>query len=346
MILIDCVYINNSGGKILLEYFIETAIKKNRINNFFFLLDIRIELNEKLKNVIINYEYVINKENYRVKFYRNNIKHIKSIFCFANVPPPILIKNINIFILFHNTLLLNPWTTVRSEIMKPFIFYLKKLYIKFKNNNNYIWIVQTKSVKDNLSKKLNINESNIKILPFFYNDKPKDCNQRLAKNNNNFLYVADGSGQKNHKNLLKSIEYLPTDLAKSINLHLTIPLSSKIIIKKIFNMQSQGYNIINHGYCTKDKINSLYKKCNFLIFPSKTESFGLPLLEASFFNCKIVASDLSFVYDIIDPLEVFNPNDPKSISFAIQRAFNSKKNIINNIKIQNQIDEIFNLLLC
>lgn len=346
MILIDCVYINNSGGKILLEYFIETAIKKNRINDFFFLFDIRIELNEKLKNSIINYEYILNKENYRVKFYRENIIRIKSIFCFANVPPPILIKNINVFILFHNTLLLNPWTTVRSEIMKSIIFYFKKLYIKFKNCNNYIWIVQTKSVKHNLSEKLNVYESNIKILPFFYNDKPKDCNQQLAENNKNFLFVADGSGQKNHKNLLKSIEYLPTDLAKSINLHLTVPLSSKIIINKILTMQSQGYNIINHGFCTKDKINSLYKFCNFLIYPSKTESFGLPLLEASFYNCKIVASDLPFVYDITDPLEVFNPNDPKSISFAIQRALNSKKNLNNNIKIQNQIDEIFNLILC
>lgn len=346
MILIDCVYINNSGGKILLEYFIETAIKKNRVNNFFFLFDIRIELNEKLKNTLINYEYISNTESNRIKFYRNNINAIRTIFCFANVPPPILIKDLNVFILFHNTLLLNPWTTVRSEIMKPIIFFLKKMYIKFKNNNNYIWIVQTKSVKYNLSKKLNVKESKIKILPFFFNDIPKYFNQQLAENHNNFLYVADGSSQKNHKNLLKSIEYLPIKLSRTINLHLTVPVSNKIILKKITTMQSLGYNIINHGYCTKDKINSLYKNCNFLIFPSKTESFGLPLLEASFFNCKIVASDLPFVYDIIDPLEVFNPNDPKSISLAIQRAFNTKKNIKNNIKIQNQVDEIFNLLLC
>ena len=137
MILIDCVYINNSGGKILLEYFIETAIKKNRINDFFFLFDIRIELNEKLKNSIINYEYILNKENYRVKFYRENIIRIKSIFCFANVPPPILIKNINVFILFHNTLLLNPWTTVRSEIMKSIIFYFNSIKISISVLNSF-----------------------------------------------------------------------------------------------------------------------------------------------------------------------------------------------------------------
>jgi glycosyltransferase involved in cell wall biosynthesis len=346
MILIDCVYINNSGGKILLEYFIETAIKKNQVNKFLFLLDIRIELNDKIKNSLINYEYIINSESNRIKFYRNNIKHILSIFCFANVPPPISINNINVFILFHNNLLLNPWTSLRSEIKKSIIFYFKKLYIKFKNNNNYIWIVQTKSVKYNLSKNLNVNESKIKILPFFFNERPKEFNQQLPENKNNFLYVADGSGQKNHKNLLKSLEYLPIDLSKTINLHLTVPVSCKIILKKIITMQSLGYNIINHGYCTKDKINSLYKNCNFLIFPSKTESFGLPLLEAAFFKCKIIASDLPFVYDITDPLEVFNPNDPKSISLAIQRALNSNKIIKNHIKLQNQIDEIFNLLIC
>ena len=42
MILIDAIYINTSGGKVLLEYFIETLIKNQIEKKYYFLIDSRI----------------------------------------------------------------------------------------------------------------------------------------------------------------------------------------------------------------------------------------------------------------------------------------------------------------
>ena len=39
-----------------------------------------------------------------------------------------------------------------------------------------------------------------------------------------------------------------------------------------------------------------YQKCEFVIFPSYCESFGLPLIEGIENGCKIIASDLPFTH--------------------------------------------------
>ena len=53
----------------------------------------------------------------------------------------------------------------------------------------------------------------------------------------------------------------------------------------------------------------LYSYIDYLIFPSLSESYGLPLIEARFNDVKIIASDLDFVYDVCQPFLVFDPYD-------------------------------------
>ena len=81
----------------------------------------------------------------------------------SNVPPPIKF-NKNVFIYFHNDLLINPLRTNLDIIDRGFNL-MKKLYIKFLNNKSYKWIVQTKLMKKNLSNSFSINPNKIKIFP-------------------------------------------------------------------------------------------------------------------------------------------------------------------------------------
>ncbi len=56
-----------------------------------------------------------------------------------------------------------------------------------------------------------------------------------------------------------------------------------------------------------------------LIFPSKTESLGLPLIEAASAGLPIIASELDFVRDVCVPNETFDPYSSTSISRAVKR---------------------------
>ena len=56
-----------------------------------------------------------------------------------------------------------------------------------------------------------------------------------------------------------------------------------------------------------------------LIFPSRTESFGLPLIEAMHHGLPILAPELDYVRDVVTPIETFDPSSPISIARAVRR---------------------------
>jgi len=226
MVLIDAIYINTGGGKILLEYFIETLINNQLEEKYFFLFDIRVD-----KHIFANLEkssYVTlpSSEKNRKQFYKNEISRFDKIFCFANVPPPIKIQNIPVFIYFHNTLLLD-YSSSNLSFMNKFILFIKRIYIISKKNENYKWVVQTKKICDLLSTRLSVKKSNIEVIPVYNIDTFKNCNKKLTENNNHFLYVADSSEQKNHNILLDSWELFSKSLTNSnVFLHLTLSFNS------------------------------------------------------------------------------------------------------------------------
>ena len=86
---------------------------------------------------------------------------------------------------------------------------------------------------------------------------------------------------------------------------------------------------------------SLYKKIDCLIYPSTHESFGLPLYEAFQIGIPILASELDYVRDIVDPNQSFNPSSYVSIALSIMRFLGediskikpkSAKDFINSLK--------------
>ena len=79
-----------------------------------------------------------------------------------------------------------------------------------------------------------------------------------------------------------------------------------------------------------------------LIYPSKIESFGLPLIEADAMNLPIIAAELDYVRDICSPTQTFDPNSSISIARAIMRFLNIKN---DPIKILNGHDFWQELLL-
>tara|TARA_X000001036_G_scaffold416593_1_gene433796 strand:- start:343 stop:762 length:420 start_codon:yes stop_codon:yes gene_type:complete len=123
------------------------------------------------------------------------------------------------------------------------------------------------------------------------------------------------------------------------NIELNLTLDDKAFRKSFYflNKKPKNFKIINHGIVPYSKIRKLYRFSEFLIFPSLNESFGLPLIESIFYECKVLASNLSYVDEVIKPSLRFNPNSISSISDSIQHAIrnNLKK---SEIIVENKID--------
>ena len=78
-------------------------------------------------------------------------------------------------------------------------------------------------------------------------------------------------------------------------------------------------NVKYLGKISREEILELYKSARALVYPSTSESFGLPLIEASAFNLPILASELDYVRDVCVPAETFDPLSAVSIARAVKR---------------------------
>lgn len=136
-----------------------------------------------------------------------------------------------------------------------------------------------------------------------------------------FIYPASGDPHKNHKNLLEAFVLLSKEeIYPSIVLTIDNLLYPKLhleilSLKKKFNLKITLIGFVSYD----DLLVNYFYRSRALIYPSLCESIGMPLLEAKSLGVDILASDLDFVFDIVNPKLTFNPRSAESISIAIKR---------------------------
>ena len=91
-------------------------------------------------------------------------------------------------------------------------------------------------------------------------------------------------------------------------------------------------------------VEELYKTNEFAIYPSLVESFGLPLIEAVNYDCKLIASDLPYVHSVVKPSFVFKPHSTKSISEAILQSVSTNLPK-SEVLIENRLESLIALLI-
>ena len=299
MILIDAIYINQGGGKVLLDLLINALIKKK--------IDVYFLLDERVKDDYLflgkNVTFINSSLLKRFYFYFKNKKQFNSVFTFGNFPPPIKLK-CTVYCYFQNLLL------IESNFVSVHLF-VKRVFFKYLFFNTHHWFVQSNVVKKKLSK-LSKLSTQIHVFPFY---KQINKNISIKKINNSsikYIYVSSAENYKNHLNLLIAFEKYNNRYPKS---SLTLTVSNKYlkIIKLIEQLKLRKINIINLGLKKNDEIIKKYLESDVMIFPSKKESFGLGLIEAAQLNMPVISSDLDYVYEVIQPSNVFDPYDSNSI---------------------------------
>lgn len=341
MILFDCVYVNNGGGKILLDVLVK------RVNQL--RLDVQFLFDERISKSYENVQfanpplYIKAGEKTRLNYYKNNSSKYTKILAFGNVPPPIKL-NVPVYTYLHNVLYLE-----KKKHINVFNFIkitLKEFYIrKVKKNTDY-WIVQTNLVKSKLSHKWNLSNEKILTIPFFQDfiDSPTCINYINFRKTNSkitYIYVSNGESYKNHKRLFEAFEKFCLGKA-NIELKVTISNVYSNLISEIEKYNNRGIPIYNLGLLNKIEIQTIYQTVDFVLFPSFFESFGLGLIEAAQNNLPVIASDRDYVNEIIVPSLVFNPMSMNSILHALEYSYNNSLNPARLI-VENKIHDLLEL---
>lgn len=331
-LLVDAVFINNSGGLVLLKYLIN-QLEKNDID-IVYLLDIRV------KNILIKIKksndvyYIKNSLFERFKFYYFNKNTFNKVLCFGNLPPSIKM-HAAVYTYFHQLNYLRANTDL--GFINNCIFFIKKIIFKWHINFTDYWIVQTKYVKDEFILKYSfLNQSDILTIPFY---PPLITKVKDKKLDYNYLYVSSGVKYKNHINLLSAF-CLFYDEYKVGTLYLTVSNDFPNLLKRINILIDNGYPIVNIGNVDRSDLKEYYSFCKFIIYPSNVESLGLGVIEGIENDCFVIGPNLPWIKSVCIPSIEFNPESVESI-FA---AFNKSKGNDFGLSKQLTFNEIDNLL--
>lgn len=141
-----------------------------------------------------------------------------------------------------------------------------------------------------------------------------------------FLYVGNLYPHKNLKTALLAIKKLNSIMKKPIKL---------VIVGKKDAFYKRTYSIVekigirNHvkflGEVSDGQLANLYQRTICLLFPSLSEGFGLPAVEAMQYGCLIACSDIPVFREICKQIPFyFNPNNVESITTSLEKILSLK----------------------
>jgi glycosyltransferase involved in cell wall biosynthesis len=329
MLLVDALYINVGGGKVLLDYLIRKLNTSGEAVHY--LLDERIrDSHEPVDNGTVEYQRASIPG--RLLFYTRNKSRFQRVLCFGNLPPSIKI-NAEVYTYFHQPLFLE--FSKELPLLQRILLSLKITYLRFLKMNTDYWMVQTSMIAAKLAKKYSIPnpEKAIRLMPF-YPSLAKVASVGIRRDNC-FIYVSSGEAHKNHHRLLEAFAVF-FDSNKTGELHLTVEKRFTDVYEKIRQLQDSGYPVINHGMIPHKDLKVLYDESTYLIYPSLAESFGLGIIEAIECGCKVIGADRPYLHAVCIPSEVFDPMSVHDISSALQKATEhqlpaSKQLVFDNI---------------
>jgi len=149
-----------------------------------------------------------------------------------------------------------------------------------------------------------------------------------------FIYPAFPRVFKNFELICEASKVLLEKGISNFEVILTIDGSENRYSKLIKNTYGSISNIKFIGLQSRDKVFDLYKISDCLIFPSKLETWGLPITEFKQFGKPILAADLPYAHETVgnyDTVCFFDPDNPYELSNLMENIINNKLVCHSNI---------------
>lgn len=275
------------------------------------------------------------KRNYYIKKYYKENDNKDNLF-FSPTAHGGVLNNARQIIVIHDLMpLLFPFGRLHQYIYH--ILFLKSILF----NANLIITVSENTKKD-LIKHYKILSNRIRVV---YNGSPNIIKSKLMVEEKSKEYIKNKYGIENYI-LMVGIQYRYKNLhsvIKSAN-QISQPIDFVIVGKGSQTYEKYLYGLVHKlnllnkvhflGYVNNDDLYKIYQSCLFFIYPSLYEGFGLPVLEAMFFNKLVLCSNSSSLPEVVNNAAIqFNPKDIDEISKAINYALKLDSATKNNLLV-------------
>ncbi len=182
-------------------------------------------------------------------------------------------------------------------------------------------IVPSGAVRDEVCSYFKLDCSKVEVVYEGVDEAIIEKNSKLKINSPYLLYV--GSAYP-HKNLERAIQ-----AAASLRITLAIACARSVFLERLEKMV-QKYNAGEFvkilGFVPDEELGGLYKNSLGFVFPSLSEGFGLPGLEAMARGTVVAASDIPVFKEVYKENAVyFDPFGIESIKDAMEKMINMNK---------------------
>lgn len=182
-------------------------------------------------------------------------------------------------------------------------------------------IAISQSTKDDLINFFNIDEQKITVIHHGVKKTKLDLTVERIIENPYILYIGEREGFKNFKRFIRAFSMLGNNYN---DLHL-------ICTGKPFTNEELEYihsfsihNRVHQIFASEYALAKLYRDATMLVFPSLSEGFGMPILEAMVYNCPVVLSRASCFPEIAENAGLyFDPMDEYDIFEKIIKLLDS-----------------------
>lgn len=293
-----------------------------------------------LKNIILNWPnngkdqltILVNKKSNKflnclpnhiiVKQINFVILHRLLIFIYQQLILPFYLKKMHADILLCPSLEA-PWLYRRKIVVihdaAPFVLNVEngmiaKIYWKinlfFSKILSLKIITVSKFSKKQLFEELNIDQSKIEVI---YNASPFTNINKTSDKKKYFIYIGNARPRKNLINLINAYNLIKNQEYK---LYIIGKMDEKMRCLKESNVNK---NIIFFGFVNNEEKKLLLSQATCLLFPSKYEGFGIPILEAQSLNTPVLCSDIESFKEVGgSSVLYFNPEDVLDIKNKIE----------------------------
>jgi len=207
---------------------------------------------------------------------------------------------------YHQSIPLYPWNELEYNLETGFYYFFYPFFVN-RNTEQSHYVVQLPYMKKMFCSKFkNISPERVTVIR---TNRPQiDVNVILKKKISmirgifNFFYPAASLSYKNHKVIVSALVILRKthpEIFEKTKVFFTVDKLPNYLMKKIA-LNNLDICIQFIGQLPYAEILSYYKSTDALLFPSKMESLGYPLLEASCFGLPIIACDLPYAKEVLE----------------------------------------------
>ena len=302
------------------------------------------EFDSKIKFI----EFMDSKKSYLKRFYyeyfyfKRLSKKLKPYLWFSlhDMTPNVVTDKRAVYC--HNPIIF--YDVKRKDVInefKMFMFsrfykYIYKINIK---KNNFV-VVQQDWIRKRFKKIFKIKNVVVAHPNVVIDDSNNNCkNTKIVKNS--FLYPSFPRIFKNFEVICKAVEILENKNIENFKVYLTIDGSENIYSKEIVEKYGRLKCIEFIGLQTRENLMKYYSKIETVIFPSKLETWGLPISEAKAFGKNIILADLEYAHETLGTYEkvmFFGPDDAEKLAEKMEMLINDDENM-KNIEFDGNIEK-------